>query len=106
MFDDAEKGQFHCDGCGICRVGGRENYFHCDICGYCLPLSCKDNHKLVACYRQVGNTFVFFLAFVLNDTCELQYCILSTAVMNKSLRPNTKNSRIRGIASDCISQLS
>ena len=29
--DDLTKGQFHCDGCGICRVGGRDNYFHCDV---------------------------------------------------------------------------
>ncbi|KAG6766523.1 hypothetical protein POTOM_030609 [Populus tomentosa] len=32
------KGQFHCDDCGICRVGGRENYFHCKKCGmHSLP---------------------------------------------------------------------
>lgn len=49
MFDDADKGQFHCDECGICRVGGRDNYFHCNTCGLCLPQCRKDNHKLV-CY--------------------------------------------------------
>lgn len=26
--DDVRKGQFHCDKCGICRVGGRDNFFH------------------------------------------------------------------------------
>ncbi|KAK2990578.1 hypothetical protein RJ640_019858, partial [Escallonia rubra] len=33
FYDDAiEKQQFHCDDCGICRVGGRENFFHCQKC--------------------------------------------------------------------------
>ena len=36
--DDTSKGQFHCVGCGLCRVGGRENYFHCQKCVACLPL--------------------------------------------------------------------
>jgi hypothetical protein len=26
--DDVRKGQFHCAKCGICRVGGRDNFFH------------------------------------------------------------------------------
>lgn len=48
FFDDnLEKEPFHCDECGICRVGGRENYFHCATCGSCYGLSLKDNHKCV-----------------------------------------------------------
>ncbi len=27
--DDTTKEQFHCDDCGICRVGGRSKFFHC-----------------------------------------------------------------------------
>ena len=35
--DDLEKNlYFHCDECGICRRGGRENWVHCDTCGTCL----------------------------------------------------------------------
>lgn len=47
LFDDAgdEKRVFHCDGCGICRVGGRENFFHCATCCGCYPLSLRDKHK-------------------------------------------------------------
>ena len=33
--DDLSRKQFHCDQCGICRVGGRENFFHCNTCGCC-----------------------------------------------------------------------
>lgn len=45
--DDVEKEIFHCGECGICRVGGRQNYFHCKTCGSCYAASLKDNHKCV-----------------------------------------------------------
>ena len=45
FYDNEDKGQFHCDGCGICRQGGKENFFHCDKCVACLPLAIKDKHK-------------------------------------------------------------
>jgi len=47
LYDDEDKQQFHCDGCGICRVGGRENYFHCDRCDMCLPNHLQGAHKCV-----------------------------------------------------------
>lgn len=46
--DDGEEKQiFHCDRCGICRMGGRENYFHCDTCGTCYPNEIRDTHTCV-----------------------------------------------------------
>lgn len=47
LYDDEDKKQFHCSGCGICRVGGRENYFHCDRCDMCLPNHLRGAHKCV-----------------------------------------------------------
>ncbi|KAF5272922.1 hypothetical protein FQR65_LT04851 [Abscondita terminalis] len=47
MFDDNTKGQFHCLSCGICRIGGAQNYFHCKTCNMCLALRLADNHKCV-----------------------------------------------------------
>lgn len=37
--DDLKKLQFHCKSCGICRVGGADNFFHCDTCGCCYAKS-------------------------------------------------------------------
>lgn len=37
--DDVSKETFHCDECGICRVGGRDNFFHCATCGSCYAAS-------------------------------------------------------------------
>lgn len=45
LFDDTDKKQFHCDKCGVCRVGGRDNFFHCDICDICLQKSLQKHHK-------------------------------------------------------------
>jgi len=46
LYDDVDKGQFHCDGCGICRAGGRDNFSHCDTCGLCLPAN--KTHKCIS----------------------------------------------------------
>lgn len=34
--DLPSDGYFHCDACGICRVGSRQEFFHCHGCGCCL----------------------------------------------------------------------
>ncbi|XP_032591877.1 RING finger and CHY zinc finger domain-containing protein 1 [Drosophila grimshawi] len=48
LFDDADKQQYHCHGCGICRIGGAHNFFHCEVCNMCLPMQLKiDGHRCV-----------------------------------------------------------
>ncbi|XP_070195947.1 RING finger and CHY zinc finger domain-containing protein 1-like isoform X2 [Littorina saxatilis] len=47
LFDNKDRQQFHCQQCGLCRVGGRENFFHCEKCDLCLSIGLKDNHKCV-----------------------------------------------------------
>ncbi|XP_064626311.1 RING finger and CHY zinc finger domain-containing protein 1-like [Lineus longissimus] len=47
LFDDTDRQQYHCDDCGICRVGGRENFFHCTKCNLCLGITLKGSHKCV-----------------------------------------------------------
>ncbi|KAI2664992.1 RING finger and CHY zinc finger domain-containing protein 1 [Labeo rohita] len=42
---DKDKKQYHCQPCGICRIGPREKYFHCTKCNLCLATDLKDNHK-------------------------------------------------------------
>lgn len=39
--DDLAKQPYHCDECGICRIGGRDNYFHCSTCGSCYSMALK-----------------------------------------------------------------
>lgn len=47
FFDDTDKGQFHCESCGICRVGGRENFYHCNRCNSCIRIEIKDSHNCI-----------------------------------------------------------
>ncbi|OQS07044.1 RING finger and CHY zinc finger domain-containing protein 1-like [Thraustotheca clavata] len=49
MFDNKgeEKGIFHCQECGICRVGGRNNFFHCKTCAGCYHVDTRDEHVCV-----------------------------------------------------------
>ncbi|XP_011263968.1 RING finger and CHY zinc finger domain-containing protein 1 isoform X1 [Camponotus floridanus] len=47
LFDDEDKNQYHCDGCGICRVGGREKFFHCAKCNMCLPVQLQNGHTCI-----------------------------------------------------------
>ncbi|GBF97018.1 hypothetical protein Rsub_09491, partial [Raphidocelis subcapitata] len=48
FFDDnTSKKQFHCEDCGICRVGGRDNFFHCSTCNCCYSLALQESHVCV-----------------------------------------------------------
>lgn len=44
---DRDRSQFHCDKCGLCRVGPREKFYHCDTCSACLLKELEGNHKCV-----------------------------------------------------------
>ena len=48
LYDDVDKGQFHCEGCGICRVGGRANFAHCARCETCVPAGMAATHACLA----------------------------------------------------------
>ena len=49
LYEDGKsksKGIFHCDKCGICRKGKRDDYLHCDTCNACL-LKENEPHKCI-----------------------------------------------------------
>lgn len=48
LFDDDDKSQYHCESCGICRVGGKDRFFHCVTCNMCLPIQLQiGGHRCV-----------------------------------------------------------
>lgn len=64
LFDDEDKKQYHCDGCGICRVGGREKFFHCAVCNMCLPVQLKtDGHKVSLIAVQSSTIFCMWFSY-------------------------------------------
>ena len=53
LFDDIDKEQFHCTKCGMCRIGGKDNYIHCDKCDMCIK---KDNDNPHKCSHNLVGT--------------------------------------------------
>jgi RING finger/CHY zinc finger protein 1 len=43
-----EEAPYHCQDCGFCRVGGRENFRHCHDCGMCIDAQVFHNHNCKA----------------------------------------------------------
>ncbi|KAL5547204.1 hypothetical protein UlMin_006891 [Ulmus minor] len=41
------KRQYHCNGCGICRIEGSQNFFHCHKCCCCYSILLKNSHPCV-----------------------------------------------------------
>lgn len=66
LYDnDPHKDIYHCDKCGICRLGLGllKDYFHCDTCNICLTIDLKNNHKCVTntthCNCPICNDYLF-----------------------------------------------
>lgn len=47
LYDNIDKGQYHCKDCDMCRVGGEKNFFHCKNCNLCISSTVKDTHKCI-----------------------------------------------------------
>ncbi|QPG73298.1 hypothetical protein FOA43_000608 [Brettanomyces nanus] len=50
LFDnDPMKHIYHCEKCGICRLGLglNQDYFHCDNCHACISIELKDRHVCI-----------------------------------------------------------
>ncbi|CAK7909158.1 hypothetical protein CAAN3_10S04962 [[Candida] anglica] len=66
LYDnDPTKEIYHCDKCGICRLGlglGKD-YFHCDTCNICLSIDLQERHKCLAntthCNCPICNEYLF-----------------------------------------------
>ncbi|KAJ5684801.1 uncharacterized protein N7477_001146 [Penicillium maclennaniae] len=47
--NDGNKSIYHCNDCGICRIGQGlgKDFFHCKTCSVCLPISIEDTHRCI-----------------------------------------------------------
>ncbi|KAF9170661.1 hypothetical protein BGX21_008506 [Mortierella sp. AD011] len=47
--NDSKKHIYHCDDCGICRIGLGlgQDYFHCKKCNVCMNIKLQNNHKCI-----------------------------------------------------------
>ena len=47
LWEFNNKCIFHCDKCGICRIGKKQDYIHCDKCNMCIATTHYKDHKCV-----------------------------------------------------------
>ncbi|OAP54408.1 hypothetical protein AYL99_11509 [Fonsecaea erecta] len=47
--NDPEKSIYHCDDCGICRLGEGlgKDFFHCKTCAVCMSIQAESTHKCI-----------------------------------------------------------
>ncbi|KAE8379461.1 hypothetical protein BDV26DRAFT_259509 [Aspergillus bertholletiae] len=47
--NDTNKSIYHCNDCGICRIGQGlgKDFFHCKTCCVCLPISIENTHRCI-----------------------------------------------------------
>ena len=45
LWMDLKKKPFHCDKCGICRVGGSDKFRHCEMCCMCISVAMLETHN-------------------------------------------------------------
>lgn len=64
--DDLQKKIYHCDECGVCRVGEAKDFFHCKGCNACLGVELRGKHQCIE------NT--------LEATCPVCACELKTSL--------------------------
>lgn len=66
LYDnDPTKDIYHCDKCGICRLGlglGKD-FYHCDECNICLSIDLKERHRCLSntthCNCPICNEYLF-----------------------------------------------
>lgn len=68
LYDnDANKSVYHCDRCGICRLGLGlgVDYYHCDGCNACISVLLENDHECIEdrtkCDCPICNEFMFTL---------------------------------------------
>ncbi|KAG1678339.1 RING finger and CHY zinc finger domain-containing protein 1 [Nymphon striatum] len=74
FYDNVDKKQFHCDKCGICRIGGRENFFHCETCDMCLSSELKAKHKCLENASKNNCPVCLEDLHTSTDPCHIPHC--------------------------------
>lgn len=82
--NEVSRDIFHCDKCGICRAGGRDNFKHCDTCGMCCLIG---EHKCLVKNIKTDCPICYNSLFCHRDTVYTMKCghALHTECINKCL---------------------
>ncbi|GAU41247.1 hypothetical protein TSUD_97830 [Trifolium subterraneum] len=108
--DDISKQQYHCDECGICRTGGKDNFFHCKRCGeYSCPVCSKSICDMSSVWKKLDQvisstpmpeSYKNKKVWILCNDCGVNSHVQFHIVAHKCLSCNSYNTRqLQGIPS-------
>lgn len=87
---DPKKNIYHCDKCGICRIGKGLgiDYFHCDKCGVCLAICLSGKHRCIE--RNIDCDCPICGEYMFTSTSAIMFMVINSACFVELLEINTK----------------
>ncbi|KAE8354432.1 hypothetical protein BDV28DRAFT_130909 [Aspergillus coremiiformis] len=103
--NDTNKSIYHCNDCGICRIGqglGRD-FFHCKTCCVCLPISIENTHRCIERSTQCDCPICGDYMFTSPETVVFMRC--GHSIHQRCLSEYSKNSYRCPICSKTITNM-
>ncbi|KAG0152751.1 hypothetical protein PDIDSM_2556 [Penicillium digitatum] len=90
--NDSKKSIYHCNDCGICRIGQGlgKDFFHCQTCSVCLPISIENTHRCIERSTQCDCPICGDYMFTSPDTVVVMRC--GHSIHHKCLSEYSKSS--------------
>ncbi|KAK6810828.1 hypothetical protein RU639_013380 [Aspergillus parasiticus] len=103
--NDTSKSIYHCNDCGICRIGQGlgKDFFHCKTCSVCLPISIENTHRCIERSTQCDCPICGDYMFTSPETVVFMRC--GHSIHQKCLSEYSKNSYRCPICSKTITNM-
>ncbi|GFF49773.1 predicted protein [Aspergillus udagawae] len=103
--NDSNKSIYHCNDCGICRIGQGlgKDFFHCRTCSVCLPISIENTHRCIERSTQCDCPICGDYMFTSPDTVVFMRC--GHSIHQKCLSEYSKSSYRCPICSKTIANM-
>ncbi|KAK9854066.1 hypothetical protein MYU51_004779 [Penicillium brevicompactum] len=103
--NDSKKSIYHCDDCGICRIGQGlgKDFFHCQTCSVCLPMSIETTHRCIERSTQCDCPICGDYMFTSPETVVVMRC--GHSIHSKCLTEYSRNSFRCPICSKTITNM-
>ncbi|KAJ5772830.1 hypothetical protein N7457_007726 [Penicillium paradoxum] len=103
--NDSKKSIYHCNDCGICRIGQGlgKDFFHCQTCSVCLPMCIETTHRCIERSTQCDCPICGDYMFTSPETVVVMRC--GHSIHHKCLSEYSKSSFRCPICSKTITNM-
>ncbi|KAJ5827744.1 hypothetical protein N7447_004507 [Penicillium robsamsonii] len=103
--NDSKKSIYHCNDCGICRIGQGlgKDFFHCQTCSVCLPMCIENTHRCIERSTQCDCPICGDYMFTSPETVVVMRC--GHSIHHKCLSEYSKSSFRCPICSKTITNM-